>query len=71
MRLIKVTDIQGCFSEQPFSKVVDLNPDSIAWINPLGRMFDVGPYFCVHFIGNSCITVDAVDYGAIMKATEQ
>ena len=68
--LIQVRDVQGCFSESPIIKVVDINPKAIAWVEPMGTMFESGPFFLVRFIGNSAITVDADDYALIVEATK-
>ena len=70
MRLIKVTDVQGCFTDSEYKRIVDLNPEAIAWIDPIGSAFGKGPFFCVRFIGNSSITVDAADYMRIVESAE-
>lgn len=70
LRLLKVNNVQHCFCVDAEKNIiaVDVNPNAVAWIDPIGLSLGEGPYFVVHFIGNSTITVDANDYARLVEA---
>lgn len=70
MKLIRVRNIQSCFSDAAGHTDADVNPKAIAWVDFLGTMFGQGPFFRIQFIGNSSVTVDADDHAKIMEAIE-
>lgn len=70
MKLINVTHVEWSFAEEPVFINVRVNPKSIAWMEPIGTAYGSGPFWRIHFIGNSAITVNEADCCRIAAAME-